>query len=133
MASEVPSLHIRLPVDARFAQTLRLAASSIATTADFTLEQIEDLKIAVEEAFLMSAEREDGPSQVDFGFRLFGDRMEVRVGELPADYGDEAPDDGLEQQAYGLMILRAVVDEAQFVTSGDGTQLVMVKLKRKEA
>jgi anti-sigma regulatory factor (Ser/Thr protein kinase) len=120
-------------VDARFAQTLRLAASSIATTADFTLEQIEDLKIAVEEAFLMSTEREDGPSQVDFGFRLFGDRMEVRVGELPAGYGDEAPGDGLEQQAYGLMILRAVVDEAQFVTSGDGTQLVMVKLKRKEA
>jgi len=133
VANEIPSLHIRLPVDARFAQTLRLAASSIATTADFTLEQIEDLKIAVEEAFLMSAEREDGPAQVDFAFRLLGDRMEVRVGELPGDYETTAPEAEPEQQAYGLMILRAVVDEAQFVRSGDGTELVMVKLKRKEA
>lgn len=133
MTTDLEPLHIRLPVDARFAQTLRLAASSIAATAGFTLEQIEDLKIAVEEAFLMSVERQDGPSEVDFAFRLLDDRMEVRVGRLPPPSENHGAEDDQEQQEYGLMILRAVVDEARFVSAGDGAELVLVKLKQEEA
>lgn len=129
MSSEIQPLRIRVPVDARFAQTLRLAASSIATTANFTLEEIEDLKIAVEEAYLMSVEVPDGPSELDFSFRIYDDRLEVRVGTLPPP----AEDGSNEQGAYGLMILRAVVDEATFVVSESGSELVMVKIKQGES
>lgn len=131
MTTEAQPLHIRLPVDARFAQTLRLAASSIASTADFTVDQIEDLKIAVEEAYLMSVEASDGPKELDFAFSLFEDRLEIRVGTLPAVATQSEA--GEEKQTYGLMILSAVVDEAKFVTRAGGTELVMIKLKEREA
>lgn len=131
MTTEAQCLHISLPVDARFAQMLRLATSSIATTVGFTLEQIEDLKIAVEEAYLMSVEEPGAPGQLNFRFTLLEDRLEVCVGTLPAQSAGE--EEGDERRVYGLMILRAVVDEVRFVAKEGGAELVMVKLKRSEA
>jgi len=80
LALDGENIRIALPVDGRFAKTLRLGVSSIATLADFTIEEIEDLKIAVEEAFLMAVEQPENSSDVEFAFSLYEDRLEMRVG-----------------------------------------------------
>ncbi len=131
MALDGERIQISLPVDARFAKTLRLGVSSIATLANFTVEEIEDLKIAVEEAFLMAVDRPEAAEHVDFSFVLFEDRLEMRVGTLPAEWATAA--EGSDKEGYGLMILRAVVDEATFAECDGGSELVMVKRKEREA
>jgi len=132
VAFEGETVQIKLPVDARFAKTLRLAVSSLATLGDFTLEEIEDLKIAVEEAFLMSVDRADAPEELQFDFTLFDDRLQMRVGTLPAGSA-QAEGESERQREYGLMILRAVVSEATFVETPGGSELVMQKRKEREA
>lgn len=130
MALEGEKIRIILPVDARFAKTLRLGVSSIATLANFTIEEIEDLKIAVEEAFLMAVEQPEDSRDVEFKFTLYEDRLEMRVGTLPAEWAssDETSE---REKTYGLMILRAVVDEARFADADGGTELLMIKRKER--
>lgn len=118
-------LHVKLPVDTKFARTLRLVTSSVAATMDFTLEEVEDLKIALEEAYLMAVGRFDGPDELDFAFHILDDRLEVRVGPLRAMTPEV--DRQEVEETYGLMILRAVVDEAEFTELDGASQLVMVK------
>ncbi|HSB85794.1 MAG TPA: hypothetical protein VLD86_05765 [Ilumatobacteraceae bacterium] len=51
---------VRLPADAALSRVLRLAAGGIAAMAGFTVDEIEDIKIAVSEALLALIEHGSG-------------------------------------------------------------------------
>ena len=50
MAETRPDVELRIPADSAFLSVLRTATAGLAARLDFTLDDIEDLRIAVDEA-----------------------------------------------------------------------------------
>jgi serine/threonine-protein kinase RsbW len=83
---------IRLPAEGAYLSVLRTATAGLAARLDFTLDEIEDLRIAVDEAcamLLAEVGAVDG-STLECDFELGGDTMTISVsthsplGRLPA-------------------------------------------------
>jgi serine/threonine-protein kinase RsbW len=104
-------IELVLPADTRLVRVARLVASGIATTAGFDVEEVEDLRIAVDEVCAALIEGGDGRPLL-LGF-------EVSIGEV-AVLGS-TPTTGevkFEDERLGLsrQILAVVVDEHEIRT-----------------
>jgi serine/threonine-protein kinase RsbW len=84
------SVVLTLPAVSAYLSVLRTATAGLAARLDFTLDEIEDLRIAVDEAcaMLLSGSRPD--SELRCRFELEGNQIDVAVtiaskdGKLPA-------------------------------------------------
>jgi serine/threonine-protein kinase RsbW len=70
---------LRLPADSAYVAVLRMTTAGLAARLDFTLDDIEDLRMAVGEASAILLERARPGGQLISRFRLEDDRIEVRV------------------------------------------------------
>ncbi len=72
-------VNIRMPADGAYLSVLRTATAGLAARLDFTLDEIEDLRIAVDEACAMLLGQAVPGSNLDCTFALGGDEMTVTV------------------------------------------------------
>ena len=82
---------IRLPPDPTLSRVLRLAASGIAGMAGFTVDEIDDIKIAVSEVLLALIEHGGGQSiEVQFAIedQSFTVRGQTAIETFDADHPD---------------------------------------------
>jgi serine/threonine-protein kinase RsbW len=70
---------VRLPADGAYLSVLRTATAGLAARLDFTLDDIEDLRIAVDEACAMLLSQAIPGSSLECGFALEPDGMTIRV------------------------------------------------------
>ena len=70
-------VNIRIPASPEYVQVVRLIASGLANRLEFTLDDIEDLKIAVDElcAYLTGAQGREG--EIEITFTIGDDRIEI--------------------------------------------------------
>ena len=132
-------VELEIPARAEFVALARLVVSSFAATS-FGLadERIDDLKIAVSEACTNAIEAH---GVVDIDERVLvrcaeeGDRMEVTVtdrgpgfdpGTLPEHPPVTDPDRLKFERGLGIPLIRALVDEVEFSSSGRGTAVRIV-------
>jgi serine/threonine-protein kinase RsbW len=99
-------IELVLPADARLIRIPRLVASGIASCAGFDLDEVEDLRIAVDEACTALVEGGDG-SPILLGFDLRPAEVAL-VGTTSAIGRPELEPDRL---ALSRQILSVVVDE----------------------
>jgi hypothetical protein len=71
------TISTKIPASPEYIQVVRLVASGLATRLGFTLDDIEDLKIGVDElcAYLTGAQGREGTLSIEF--RVGGDRIEI--------------------------------------------------------
>jgi serine/threonine-protein kinase RsbW len=74
-----PDAEIRLPADTAYVAVLRMATAGLAARLDFTLDDIEDLRMAVGEASTMLLERARPGGRLIARFKLGPGRVDVRV------------------------------------------------------
>jgi serine/threonine-protein kinase RsbW len=74
-----PDAEVRLPADSAYVAVLRMATAGIAARLDFTLDDIEDLRMAVGEAAAMLLDRARPGGRLIARFYLSEARVEVRV------------------------------------------------------
>lgn len=104
-------IEIRVPPDPSLSRVLRLAASGMASLAGFTVDEIEDIKIAVSEVLIALIEHGGGQS-VEVRFAVDDQSFNVR-GQTAVDRFDtEHPD---------LVLCRTVLSE---VCASHGIDLV---------
>jgi serine/threonine-protein kinase RsbW len=117
-------IELVLPADTRLVRVARLVASGVATTAGFDVDEVEDLRIAVDEVCTALVEGGDG-SPLLLGFDL-GDGEVTVVGSTKAS-GDVAfePD----RLALSRQILAVVVDEHD-ISANHGQISVRVNKRR---
>jgi serine/threonine-protein kinase RsbW len=94
---------LSVPGSADYLRLVRLAAADAATRAGFTVDDVEDLRIAVDELCFALAE-DDGARRLELRFRVAGAAVEV---EGRCEHGD--PEFSLGDLA--TVIVGAVVDE----------------------
>src|SRR5437868_9615861 len=81
---------IKLPAAGAYLSVLRTATAGLAARLDFTLDEIEDLRIAVDEACAMLLAQADPGSNLECDFSLSQNTMTIavsaqsRVGHPPA-------------------------------------------------
>jgi serine/threonine-protein kinase RsbW len=110
------TVSIRIPASPAYLQVVRLIAAGLGSRLGFTIDEIEDLKIAVDElsAYLTGAQGRDG--ELSIAFEIAGDRLSI-VGR-----GEFAPGQKVRTDLTELsrMILSTTVDDAR-LEQADGT------------
>jgi serine/threonine-protein kinase RsbW len=79
VANKQPDVELRIPADSAFLSVLRTATAGLAARLDFTLDDIEDLRIAVDEASAMVLPQARPGSRLDCAFYLDEGRLQVSV------------------------------------------------------
>ena len=74
-----PDVELRIPADSAFLSVLRTATAGLAARLDFTLDDIEDLRIAVDEACAMVLPQAVPGTDLQCAFFLGSDRLTVSV------------------------------------------------------
>jgi hypothetical protein len=114
---------LTVPVRSEFARTVRMVAAELATRADMDLDSVEDVRLAVEEAFVFASERAAAP-ELTFTFDVAPGFIGVEVAPLLAGCDDGASDTG---ERYARFILDSICDEFELVESADVCRLRLVK------
>jgi serine/threonine-protein kinase RsbW len=70
---------VRLPAEGAYLSVLRTATAGLAARLDFTLDEIEDLRIAVDEACAMLLSQAVPGASLECGFTLGRDMMTIAV------------------------------------------------------
>jgi serine/threonine-protein kinase RsbW len=122
----VDTVTIRIPASPAYVQVVRLVAAGLAARLKFTIDDIEDLKIAVDElsAYLTGAQGREG--DIDIRFTVTDDRIEI------AGTGILAPGQKMRTDLteFSRMILDTVVDSATLDNTNGRPAFNLVKSKR---
>lgn len=130
----IPDLvELRVPCRPEWVALARLAAATVANRLRFSIEEIEDVKLAVAEACTAVIQHEGHGEFVQLTCEALADSLRVRVhgsgrhGSHPAERRgmnfDEARIAGL-----GIFLIRTLMDEVSYdVHPQLGTDLLMVK------
>src|SRR5437763_10149562 len=76
---------IHMPAEGAYLSVLRTATAGLAARLDFTLDEIEDLRIAVDEACAMLLANAVGGADLECEFELQPDLIRVSVSVLTTD------------------------------------------------
>ncbi len=115
-------VELRLPADGAYASLLRTLAATLAARLDFTMDDIEDLRIAVSEAAAMVLDEADDDAQLVCRFGL-GDGTLDSVISAPAS-APSAPD----RDGFGWQVLTTLAAAAD-VTADGGTFAVHLTMR----
>jgi serine/threonine-protein kinase RsbW len=122
----VDTVTIRIPASPAYVQVVRLIAAGLASRLQFTIDDIEDLKIAVDEvcAYLTGTQGREG--DLDIRFTVTDDRIEIAGTGILAP-GQKTRTDLTE---FSRMILDTVVDSATLDSANGRPAFNLVKSKR---
>lgn len=112
-----------VPTRGEYARTVRLTAAEVASRVGMAIDDIDDVRIAVEEAFVFAAERASG-DELTFAFRLSDHTVELTVGPLGPGETDDEPDQG---ERYARFILESICDEFELLEQDESFLLRLVK------
>jgi serine/threonine-protein kinase RsbW len=118
-------VEVRLPADATFVSLVRAVTTALGARCDLTLDQIDDLHLAVDEACALLLPHADVGSTLTARFRLEAGRIEFRA-SVPSAEGA-----GPDRSGLSWAVLSALSDDLR--TSADGSVLSVTVVKRRVA
>ena len=114
-------VELRIPADSAYLAVLRTATAGLAARLDFTLDDIEDLRIAVDEACALLLPHALEDSALECAFDLADDALTVNVSVPTAE---PVP---LAQDSFAWTVLTALVGDVTSKETDDGVMLSLVK------
>jgi serine/threonine-protein kinase RsbW len=125
-SSAVPDdvVTIKLPAAGAYLSVLRTATAGLAARLDFTLDEIEDLRIAVDEACAMLLTQAVAGADLECQFALQTDGMRISVSVLTID--------GLEpsRDTFAWTVLSALAGEVDS-EAGVDNRVTIALIKRR--
>ena len=125
MAAEPVEIKLSIPGSPDFLRLARLAAADAGSRAGLTFDEIEDLRIGVDE-LCHSVMRSDGGGVVELVFELHDDALVVGGTGPPIEPGGESKPSELSRT-----IVAAVVDEHELDRDDDALHFRLVKRSRR--
>ena len=108
-----PDVELRLPAESAFVAVLRMTTAGLAARLDFTLDDIEDLRMAVGEACALVLEHAAQGGDLRAAFHLADGSIRVSIA---ADTVEDAEPD---EQSFGWQVLTALTNDV--LTRADGS------------
>ena len=112
------TLHLEIPASGVYLSVVRAAATGLAAQLQFTYEEIDDLRIAVDEACTQLLARRGSAETLCIDYHL-------KPAELRVDVSVEAPyrGDPLAKDTFAWQILTALTDEVSERADDSGLHL----------
>lgn len=125
-----------IPIQAEAELIAAKTAEQIARKTDFDQESINQIKTALIEACLDTAERAaESDSSIRLHFTAADDRLTIVVSSKGTRFGElddqAAALPGNTWRARGMQIIKTLMDDVRLERSDDGSALVMTKLLRR--
>jgi serine/threonine-protein kinase RsbW len=114
---------ITLPADSAYLSVLRTATAGLAARLDFTIDEIEDLRIAVDEACAMLLPQAVPGADITCEFRLEDASIRVGVSVLTVD-GEEPSRD-----TFAWTVLSALAGDVD--SSADDDKRITITLRKR--
>jgi serine/threonine-protein kinase RsbW len=121
VAEPRPDVELRIPADGAFLSVLRTATAGLAARLDFTLDDIEDLRIAVDEACAVVLPQALPTSDLRCAFFLSPETLTV---EVSAHCDAPTPP---HRDGFAWTVLSALTTSLDTVVEGD---ILTVRLTR---
>lgn len=115
---------IRLPAAGAYLSILRTATAGLAARLDFTLDEIEDLRIAVDEACAILLAQAQPGADLECEFELSRDVIRISVGVLTLDGQTPARD------TFAWTVLSALVGDVDSRVDADSRLTVDLQKRR---
>lgn len=115
--SDDARVELRVPANGAYVSVLRTLTAGLAARLDFTLDDIEDLRIAVSEAVAMVLDQADPGADLVCSFDLHRAQLSLTI--TTAAETPEAPD----YESFGWQVL-ATLTTAADITAAPGTYAV---------
>jgi serine/threonine-protein kinase RsbW len=114
-------VRLSLPASPHLLRVARLTAAGLAGRLGFSFDEIEDVKIAVDELCFAVVGSKGRPGTLTLRYQLHADRLVIE-GTGPSDGDADA-----EQSEFSSQILNAVVDEHTLSREGDELRFRLLK------
>jgi len=118
---------VRLPAASAYLSVLRTATAGLAARLDFTLDEIEDLRIAVDEACAMLLAQAVPGTDLECEFELTGDAMRIAVSVLTVDGREPSRD------TFAWTVLSSLAGEVDANVGADDRVSVVLQKHRGAA
>jgi serine/threonine-protein kinase RsbW len=102
------TVHLEIPASGAYLSVARAAATGLAAQLQFTYEEIDDLRIAVDEACTQLLARRGSATTLNVAYHLADAELRVDVSIEASDRGDP-----LERDTFAWQILSAMTDEVR--------------------
>jgi serine/threonine-protein kinase RsbW len=116
----IETVELSIPARAEWVVVARLAVAAAASRLAFTVEEIEDIKLALAEACTFCIQHGPGGERIDVKFEALHDAMTMSVSIADASGAITevvTPDElAVEEQAeeIGIFLLRALMDDVDY-------------------
>ena len=116
---------LSVPAKNEYAKTVRMTAAALVGRMGMNYDQVDDVRMAAEEAFVYAVDTLPEDAQVQFEFCVDDDQVVINV---PLGSEDPSSDEEAERRAaYATFILESVCDEYEFMSDENGARLRLVK------
>jgi serine/threonine-protein kinase RsbW len=123
MASDRITLCV--PARGEYAKTVRMTAAALVSRMGMTYDEVDDIRMAAEEAFVYAVDTLTDDAQVCFDFTLTDKEVVIVV---PVGSQDPNSDEEAERRAaYATFILESVCDFYEFANDDSGAHLRLIK------
>jgi serine/threonine-protein kinase RsbW len=119
-------VHVVVPADVAYVSTLRLTAAGLAARCELTIDDIEDLRLAVDEACALLLPHARHESTLEARFELAYARLTVHASITCVDGAQ------LDRTGFAWTVLGALAAPVQ-VTHNDGRITIALTKRREEA
>ena len=115
------TIRIVVPAEAGHMPLLRTAVAGVAARHGFTLEEMDDLRMGVEEAAVLLLRQSNG-EPITLELELLDDRVDAAVSTLTTS---EAP--AVDPESFSWRILSSLADEVHTEHDGALARIVLTK------
>jgi serine/threonine-protein kinase RsbW len=126
-AHDTDIVELSVPARTAYVSVLRTTAAALAARLDFTLDEIEDLRIAVDEASSLLLAQAVPDSQLSCRFELSGNELVVAVSVHSRD--PRVP----TRSSFAWTVLTALAGEVETLIDPDEQRATITLAKRGEA
>ncbi len=116
------TIDLAVPATPEYVGLIRSAAAHIAAHADLTIDAIDDLRLAVDEAFAVLIAHKPDSGVVTIKFQIHSERLDI---ELTGPAGSPPPD----KTSFAWTVLSALVHEVSADTSPAGLVTLLLTAK----
>ncbi len=118
-------INLTVPARPEYAKTVRMTASALVSRIGLTYDEVDDVRVAAEEAFIYAVDHCGTTAEVAMEFILSTEALTLRV--ALGDASRVADEDGERSAAYATFILQSVCDRFEMGTDERGLHLTLVK------
>ena len=116
----MPQVELRLPAEGAYVSVLRTTTAALAARLDFTLEDIEDLRMAVSEAAAICLECAKEAADLDVVFDLGEDTIGITV-VTTCDAVAE-----IDEESFAWQVLTSLARDVTGTPEGDRLRISLV-------